>query len=312
MVNTSPDFDGELPDNHNEQSHNHKLNLPRSKLWYVFGMTFMFMIIEAVVGILSNSLALLADAGHMLNDVLSLLLSLFAISLSTFKSSSKFTFGYKRVEVLSGLANGVSLLLISFFIIKEAISRLNDIDNLQIQGGFVMLVAFIGLIVNILAIYLVLPEKEGSINIEGAYHHIVADALGSVAALIAGLGILLFNAMWLDLVASTLVALLIIKSGLSITLRSLNILIQASPKGIDLEVIKTNILALDGVKEIHDFHAWRVTDGMDVLTAHIIVDNENITQTIKNQAVIIATDEGFHHTTFQVECFCDDPLMNCG
>lgn len=296
-----------------EHSHNSisELKAPKSKLWIIFLITLVFMFVEAIVGYIANSLALMADAGHMLNDVISIFLALVAISLSKLKSTDKLTFGYKRVEVLSGLLNGISLLAISFFIIKEAIKRSNNLDGIEIQGGFVMIVAFIGLIINVLAIFILLPEKEGSLNIEGAYHHIIADALGSIAALIAGLGILLFQAVWLDLVASVLVSLLIIKSGLSITIRSLNILIQASPKGINLETVKTQITQLEGVKEIHDFHAWRVTDGMDVLTAHIIVDNELIVQSIKSQATSIASEQGFHHTTFQVECICDDDTFNC-
>ena len=297
------------------QNHSHgsisDLKSPRSKLWIVFSFTLVFMFVEAIVGYLANSLALMADAGHMLNDVISLLLALAAISLSKLKSTDKLTFGYKRVEVLSGLLNGLSLLAIAFFIIKEAIKRSKNLEGIQIQGALVMIVAFIGLIINVLAIFMLTAEKEGSLNIEGAYHHIIADALGSIAALIAGLGILLFQAVWLDLAASVLVSLLIVKSGLSITIRSIHILIQASPKGIDLELIKTKISDLEGVKEIHDFHAWRVTDGMDVLTAHIIVSSESIVQSIKNQATTIATDQGFHHTTFQVECICDDNSFNC-
>ncbi len=150
-----------------------------------------------------------------------------------------------------------------------------------------MVVAFVGLFVNLVGIYLLPPEKEGSLNIEGVYQHVVGDAFGSVVALIADIGILLFNAFWLDVVASLIVALLIVKSGLSITIRSLNILIQASPKGIDLENIKKDTLALDGVNEIHDFHAWRVTNGMDVLTAHILENTMTSQRSLSSMHLLI-------------------------
>ncbi|MHA2251698.1 MAG: cation diffusion facilitator family transporter [Candidatus Kariarchaeaceae archaeon] len=298
------------------------MNAPKSRLWLVFILTFIFMLVEAIFGYLANSLALISDAGHMLSDVASILLALFAMHLSSKRSTSNLTFGYKRVEVLSGLVNGLSLLFIAGFIVIEAVDRFGNLDELNIQGGTVILVATLGLIVNIMGIYLLLPEKDGSINISGAYHHIIADTLGSLAAMIAGIGILLYRAYWLDLVVSILVSMLIIKNGLSISIKSLKILIQASPEGVDVDQVKTDLEAIHGVTEVYDFHIWRVTDGLDVLTAHILIDSNGSCENpltspcnaekIKLTAIQISQTHGLHHATFQIECNpCPDLIDNC-
>lgn len=270
------------------------------------------MIVEVITGYLANSLALIADAGHMLNDVVSLAFSLIAIHLSTKKSNAKYTFGYKRVEVLSGLVNGLSLILISGYVIKEAYERLTATDEVVVEGVLVIIVGFIGLLVNLVGIYLLESEKDGSINIEGAYQHIMADLLGSVAAVIAGIGIVLFGANWLDAVASVAVSVLILKSGLSISKRAVRILIEATPEGVDLELITTELKSIHGVVDIHDFHAWRVTDGFDLLTAHIIVTSYDMSELIKTTAAAISRTHGFNHSTFQIEQeLCSEIDENC-
>ncbi len=269
------------------------------------------MVVEFVVGFLANSLALIADAGHMLNDVFSILLGLVAISLGKVEGPPQLTFGYKRVEVLSGLINGLSLLGISYFIIYEAIVRFGNLETLTVEGPLVLVVGVLGLLVNIGGVLLLTKEKEGSINIEGVYHHVMADALGSVAAIVAGVGIILFKAFWLDLVVSVLVSILIVRSGVVLTLKSLKILIQATPEGIDLNLVRSEISGIPGVQNVHDLHAWRVTDGMDVITAHIIVNEDKEKESIKSQASTIASSHGFNHMTFQVESDCQDPTAIC-
>jgi cobalt-zinc-cadmium efflux system protein len=270
------------------------------------------MIVEVITGLLANSLALLADAGHMLNDIISLAFSLIAIHLSTKKSNSKFTFGYKRVEVFSGLINGFSLIIIAGYIIKEAFERLLSSDEIIVEGALVIGVGFVGLLVNIVGIYILESEKEGSINIEGAYQHIMADLLGSVAALIAGVGIVLFGAYWLDAVASVAVSALILKSGISISKRAVRILIEATPEGADLDLIISELKEIHGVVDIHDFHAWRVTDGFDLLTAHVIVTSYDMSELIKTTAAAISRNHGFNHSTFQIEQdLCAEIDENC-
>ncbi len=293
------------------QHHDHGAS-SKSKLSLILGITLIFMIAEVITGYLANSLALLADAGHMLNDVVSLAFSLVAIHLGSKKSNAKFTFGYKRVEVLSGLLNGISLIVISGYIIKEAIERLLSSDRIVVEGALVIIIGFVGLLVNIFGIYLLESAKDGSINIEGAYQHIMADLLGSVAALVAGIGIVLFGAYWLDAVASVAVSILILKSGLSISKKAVRILVEATPEGVDLDLITSELKTIHGVVDIHDFHGWTMSDNFNLLTAHIIVKSYDLSELIKNTAAVIARSHGFNHSTFQMELNqCSEIDENC-
>ncbi len=272
-----------------------------ARLRIVLLITFVFMIVEVIAGYISNSLALLADAGHMLNDVISITLAILAISLSKLPATRKRSFGYKRMEVFAGLINGVGLLGIGVYIIIEAVLRFNDIDKVVIDGQLMFSVAIIGLLINIIAVYLLLPSKDEGINIAGAFYHVVADVLGSLAAIIAGIGILFWNWVWLDLVASIMVSLLILKSGQSITVKAVKILSEECPDEIDLEKTIGEIASLSNVKEVHDIHAWRITDGLDVLTLHLTVYENSNQDEILHQSRIIAEEHGFHHVTIQVE-----------
>ncbi len=293
-----------------EKDHRHN-KAPKSRLWIVLFITTFFMFVEVIGGILSNSLALLADAGHMLNDVASIMLSLFAIYMSGKSGSLNLTYGFKRIEVLSGLINGISLLSIAIFIIRESIDRFFN-EKLEINGSMMLIIAFIGLLVNIGGIFLLTEEKEGSINIEGAYHHIIADALGSIAAIIAGIGIILFRAYWLDLLASTIVAILVFKSGFSLTKRAILILMEAKPDHVNMDDLVEDLLAIDDVLEICDLHSWRITDGMDAFTAHLVTENIDNYDRIKNRAIDIVKKKGFQHITIQMEQkACYEYSHNC-
>ncbi len=287
-------------------------DLPLQRLWIVLSFTTIFMFVEAIVGYWSGSLALLADAGHMLNDVFSISLAIMGIHIARGKSTAQRTFGFKRVEVFSALLNGVSLLVIAYFIIREAINRLQYIDSLQIMGPLVMGTAIVGLIINIIGMKLLQSASEESINVAGAYHHVVADMLGSIAALIAGIGIFLWDAMWLDLLASSFVALMVAKSGLMITKKAVIILLEAAPDDKEIEKILEELENIDGVVAVHDFHAWRVTDGLDVLTAHMRVDKNVNQDAVLEKSLQIAKDHGFSHSTFQLEFEkCDDAYDDC-
>lgn len=287
-------------------------SIPRLKLWAVLILTMTFLLVEVVVGYLANSLALLADAGHMLNDVVSLLFAIIAIYLSSKKSNSQFTFGYKRVEILSGFLNGLSLLFISGYILKEAIVRTLDSNGVKVEGSLVLIVGFLGLLVNLIGLKLLETEKDHSINVEGAYQHIIADLLGSIGALIAGVGIIFFRAYWLDTLTSVIVSVLILKSGFSITKRSVKVLIEATPEGVDLDLIRTELKAIYGVVDVHDFHAWSVTDNFNLLTAHVIVTSYDMSELIKNTAAVVSRNHGFNHSIFQIEQYaCSEIDENC-
>ncbi|MHA2091682.1 MAG: cation diffusion facilitator family transporter [Candidatus Kariarchaeaceae archaeon] len=285
-------------------SHEHPENLAmvaRRRLAIVLIVTFLFMFVEIIIGFLANSLTLIADAGHMLNDVISISLALVAIKISSFKSTQKQTFGYKRVEVLSGLINGLSLIAVGGYVIFEALSRFQDLDSLEINGSLMLGTAFIGLLVNIGGVYVLRPASSDSLNVEGAYQHLIADLLGSVAAIIAGIGIIFWETMWLDLIASSVVSILILKSGSSISIKATRILLESSPEGIDISQVIERFQEVTGVIEIHDFHAWRITQNWDMIMAHIVVEEEQNTQQILIHLQEISNEFGFNHPTFQIE-----------
>ncbi len=298
----------------NSKGHAHDSfrDLPLQRLWIVLVFTTTFMFVEAIVGYWSGSLALLADAGHMLNDVFSISLAIVGIHIARQKSTAQRTFGFKRVEVFSALVNGISLLAIAYFIIREALRRLQRIDSLEIMGPMVMGTAIIGLIINIVGMKLLAAASEESINVAGAYHHVVADMLGSIAALIAGVGIFLWNATWLDLLASSFVALMVAKSGFMITKKAVLILLETVPDDKEIEKLLEELENIEGVVAVHDFHAWRVTDGLDVLTAHMRVDRNIDQDLVLEKSLQIAKNHGFDHSTFQLELEkCDDAYDDC-
>ena len=279
-------------------SHDHIVDVPRSRLFLVLIMTFLFMIVEFVYGLISHSLALLADAGHMLNDVFSLTLALIAIQIGMLAKSPRMTYGYRRVEVLSGLINGLSLLGIGGYIIYEAFDRFFS-SSAEIDGFLMLVVAIIGLLVNFVGLYLLNSHKDSGVNLEGAYHHIMADVLGSVAALVAGIGIMIFKSNLFDIIASILVSLLVFKSGVDVTRKSLEILLEASP--LDAEQLVNDLKELTGVINVCDYHSWRVTKGLDLFTAHIIMEKGIDFHSIVNKATVLASEHGYTHTTFQPE-----------
>ncbi len=293
MSNTHQDSD--------RHSHDSMKNLPLQRLWIVLIFTTTFMFVETIAGYISGSLALLADAGHMLNDVFSISLAIVGIYIARQKSTAKQTFGFKRVEVFSALLNGISLLAISYFIIQEAIKRLHSLETLEIIGPVVMTIAVVGLIINLVAMKLLASASEQSINVAGAYHHVIADMLGSVAALIAGVGIYLWNATWLDLAASSVVAAMVANSGFTITKKALSILLESAPEDKEVDKLLDELKKIEGVVAVHDFHAWRVTDGLDILTAHICVGRNVNQDQVLQKSLEIAKDHGFEHSTFQLE-----------
>ena len=283
------------------ENHSHQDDLKKSskpRLLIVFLITSGFFIVEVITGLVSNSLALLADAGHMLNDMASILLALVAIYIGSRKSRSEFTFGYQRAEVLSGLINGISLLFVGGYIIFAAYERIDDLEAVSINGSLVILVSIIGLGINVLSLYILKNNRQESVNIEGAFHHILADVFGSIAALIAGLGVLLFNSNIPDIIASVVVSVLVLRSGVLITVKTGKILLQASPDNTDINEVKSQLKAIDGVTEVCDFHCWTVTNGFNVITAHLIIDAALKANEIVKQATKLTKGLGFNHGDF--------------
>ena len=263
-------------------------------------LTTTFMVVEVIGGLITGSLALLADAGHMLSDSASLALALFAFWLSGRPATPDRSFGYKRAEILAALVNGVALVAISIWIFAEAYSRLQDPP--EILGGWMMVVAVIGLFVNI-AGALILSRSEGeSLNLQGALRHVLADVAGSIGAISAALIIILTGWRYADPLVSVLVGILVLGSSWTLLRDSVNVLLEASPRGIDPNEVGKTMVATEGVREVHDLHIWTITSGFPALAAHVLVGREeNCHDRRRDLETVLERDFGIEHTTLQVD-----------
>jgi cobalt-zinc-cadmium efflux system protein len=280
--------------------HSHGHNQNKKALLISFLFIFTFMIVEVIGGIVTNSLALLSDAGHMLSDAAALGLSLAAFYIGEKASDKGKTYGYKRFEILAAFINGITLLLVSLYIFWEAYHRF--IDTPVVSPGM-MVIAIIGLIVNIIVAWILMRgDTEHNLNVRSAFLHVLGDMLGSVGAIAAGLLIYFFNWNLADPIASVMVAILIVISGWRVTKDSIHILMEGTPKGIDMEDVKNSLAAAPGVIEVHDLHVWCITSGFTALSCHVVVGNEVNRDTILLRLSAYLEEEfGIHHSTIQVE-----------
>ncbi len=255
---------------------------------------------EVVGGLLTGSLALLADAGHMLSDNLSLGLALFAAWLAGRPATPERSFGYQRAEILAALFNGVTLVAISIWIFIEAYSRLREPP--EVLGGWMLAVAALGLLVNAVGA-LILSRSEGeNLNVQGALRHVIADALGSVGAIVAALVIVLTGWRYADPLVSVAIGLLILASSWSLLRDSTNILLEATPRSIDAEEVGRRMAAAEGVVEVHDLHIWTITSGFPALSAHVLVSqSEDCHARRRDLEKLLAHEYGISHTTLQVD-----------
>jgi cobalt-zinc-cadmium efflux system protein len=237
------------------------------RLKIALAITFVYMIAEGVGGWLSNSLALIADAGHMLTDVAALALTLSAMWFAGRPATSKKTYGYYRLEILAAFVNGVVLALLSLWIVYEAFERLQDPP--AVNAAQMLVIASGGLVVNIVAAYLLHSDHKHDLNIRGAFLHVMGDLLGSVAAIAAGIVILAAGWLWADAFCSILISMIIIVSACRLILESVNVLLEGTPRHIDLAAVERLILDTDGVAGVHDLHVWTISSGIDALSAHI-------------------------------------------
>jgi cobalt-zinc-cadmium efflux system protein len=266
----------------------------------VLALTATFTVAEVVGGLLTGSLALLADAGHMLSDNFSLGLALFATWLAGRPATPERSFGYQRAEILAALFNGVTLVAISIWIFIEAYSRLREPP--EILGGWMLAVAALGLLVNT-AGALILSRSEGeNLNVQGALRHVIADALGSVGAIIAALVIVLTGWRYADPLVSVAIGLLILASSWSLLRDSTNILLEATPRGIDAEEVGRRMAGAEGVVEVHDLHIWTITSGFPALSAHVLVSqSEDCHARRRDLEKLLEHEYGISHTTLQVD-----------
>lgn len=263
-------------------------------------LTFVYMLAEAVGGWLTNSLALIADAGHMLTDVAAMSLTLGAIWFASRPATAKKTFGYYRLEILAAFVNGIALALLSVWVIYEALTRWTVPPD--INGSHLTLIAAGGLVVNVIAAWLLHSEHKNDLNIRGAFLHVIGDLLGSVAAILAGVAIVGFGWRWADPVVSILISLIIIVGAWRLILDSVNVLLEGTPAHIDLASVERTILETNGVAGVHDLHVWTISSGIDALSAHIS-HSDSVAHSDLLAAVRTRLHDGFgiDHLTIQME-----------
>jgi cobalt-zinc-cadmium efflux system protein len=269
-----------------------------------------FMIAEVIVGLAAGSLALITDAAHMLTDAIAILLALIAIRLAARPPAGGYTFGFKRVEILSAQANGITLLLLAAYFVYEAVNRM--IDPPEVKGALVAITGVVGIVVNLFATWLISKANRTSLNVEGAFQHILNDLFAFVATAIAGLVVLLTGFARADAIAALVVAVLMLKAGISLVRDSGRIFLEAAPTAIDPQALGAELCAVDGVIEVHDLHVWEITSGEPAASAHILVAQGLDCHQIRVKVeALLADRHGLTHSTLQVDHATGDAAAHC-
>ena len=269
------------------------------RLWIVLGLTATFMVAEVVGGILSNSLALLADSGHMFADVGALALSLVAMRLMRRPPSPERTFGYVRMEILAALANGATLLVISGWIVWEAWERLAAPP--EVDGPLMMGVAGVGLIVNVVGAGMLRTHAHENLNIRGAYLHVLGDLLGSIGAIGAGALILLTGWTPIDAIISIVIAGLILLGAWRLVKEATRVLLEMVPPHVGMEGVLQDLKSISNLHDVHDLHVWTLTSGFVALSGHGVLDDPMHHQRVLDEIRDRMAPHGIGHVTFQLE-----------
>lgn len=257
-----------------------------------------FFVVELTAGVIANSLALIADAGHMLTDVVALVMGLIALLLARHgKTTDERTFGWHRAEVFTAVANAVLLIGVAVFVLYEAVERIGT--DPEVPGLTLIVVALIGLAINLVVMLLLRADSKGSIAVRGAYMEVLADALGSVGVLIAGVVAMTTGWGYADIVVAVLIALWVVPRAVRLALDALRILNQQAPAHIDVEGVRTELAAIPMVQDVHDLHVWSLTTGMDVATVHVSSDAPN--DVVLSEAKAVLRRHGLDHATIQVD-----------
>jgi cobalt-zinc-cadmium efflux system protein len=287
--------------------HHHHPGADRRRLRIAFGLILGFMAVEVVAGILASSLALLSDAAHMLTDAGAIALALGAARLAARPARGGYTFGLKRAEILSAQLNGATLLALAAVILYEGIRRL--IDPPDVEGATVLAVAIAGIVVNLAATSVLAGTERRSLNVEGAFQHVLTDLFAFIATAVAGAVVLATGFSRADGIAALLVAGLMVRSGWGLLRDSGRVLLEAAPKELDPDEIGRTLAAQDHVVEVHDLHVWEVTSGMPSLSAHVTVRAGCDTQVHRRRLADLLRERfGIDHTTLQVEARHEGPL----
>lgn len=286
-----------------EDPHPNNYEKNRRALWIAILITGVIMVVEFIGGYLSNSLALMSDAGHMLTDIMSLVLSLFALQLATRTPSSTRTYGLYRMEILAALINGTTLILLSVYIIYEAYIRFTSPE--AVDSKTMILIAAIGFIANGVALYAMKRSSKESLNIRGAYLHILGDALSSVGVIVGGFIIYFTNWNMVDPIISVAISLVILRGAFLLVKDSANVLLDAVPKDVDLEEVQKAVKKIAGVKDLHHIHLRALASGIYALSAHVLIDDIQMSHTgqiIQDINRLLSERFQISHTTIQLEC----------
>lgn len=271
-----------------------------TRLWITLALTTAYMGAEVAGGLWTGSLALLADAGHMLSDAGALALALFAIWVAQKPATPQRTFGYYRVEILAALIHGAVLAAISIYIVTAAVGRLRD--PAEVHGVGMMAIAAGGLVMNGIGLLVLRRARAHSLNIRGVWLHVLSDALGSVGVLASGALIVSLGWHWADPVASLFIAGLVLVSAYKLLKEVVAVLMEGAPGHIDVDRVRDAIMSADGVRGIHDLHVWTITSGMESLSGHVVVDNarphEEVLRDLQDR---LSREFGIHHVTIQIE-----------
>lgn len=272
----------------------------RGRLVAVLALSLTILVVEVIGSAVANSLALLADAGHVLTDVLGIALALVAIQLAQRPATSGRTFGYLRLEILAAVTNAFLLFAIAAIVLFESWQRLSEPP--EIASGPMLVFALVGLAANAVSLLLLRNAQKESLNMRGAYLEVMGDLAGSVAVIVAAVVIAVTGWTGADIAASVLIGLLILPRTFSLLRDATNVLLEATPKGVDMEHVRAHILEAPGVVDCHDLHAWTITSGMNVVSAHVILaDGADPAATLDALCACLSDDFDIEHSTFQLE-----------
>ncbi|MFI6461087.1 cation diffusion facilitator family transporter [Streptomyces sp. NPDC050528] len=276
----------------------------QGRLRVALGITITVMVVEVVGGVLADSLALIADAAHMATDALGLGMALLAIHFANRPATGNRTFGLARAEILAALANCLLLLGVGGYVLYEAVQRF--VTPADTEGGLTIVFGLIGLVANMISLTLLVRGQKESLNVRGAFLEVAADALGSLAVIISAVVILTTGWQAADPIASLAIGLMIVPRTLKLLRETLDVLLESAPKDVDMQDVRAHILALDGVEDVHDLHAWTITSGMPVLSAHVVVRTD-VLNAIGNEKMLhelqgcLGDHFDVEHCTFQLE-----------
>lgn len=266
-------------------------------------ITGSFTVIELVGGYLSGSLALMSDAGHMFTDTIALGLSLWALKVALRPATEERTFGFLRAEILAALVNGATLVVVSLVVFYEAFRRI--LEPPQVEAPLMLFVAFLGFLANAGGIYLLRDKSKGSLNVRGAFLHMLGDLLSSIAVIIGALLIMLFGLEVADPLLSILIGAIILYGAWKLVTQSTSILLESVPSHLRLEDVRKELMSVPGIVEVHDLHVWTLTTGLHALSAHVVVKDQLVSDCpgiIRDCEDMLRNRFSISHTTFQLEC----------